>query len=63
MLLINVGRLMSETGVPMNSEWAEPPQEQGNTGKATPGALLAAQREGWQAFVEAISRITGAENA
>ncbi|HEX5341142.1 MAG TPA: helix-turn-helix domain-containing protein, partial [Duganella sp.] len=27
----------------------EPPQEQGNTGKATPGALLAAQREamGW----------------
>jgi transcriptional regulator with XRE-family HTH domain len=49
MLLINVGRLMSETGVPMNSEWAEPPQEQGNTGKATPGALLAAQREamGW----------------
>jgi len=33
----------------MNSEWAEPPQEQGNTGKATPGALLAAQREamGW----------------
>jgi cytoskeleton protein RodZ len=49
MLLINVGRLMSETGVPMNSEWAEPPQEQGNTGKATPGALLGAQREamGW----------------
>lgn len=33
----------------MNSEWAEPPREQGNTGKATPGALLAAQREamGW----------------
>ncbi|MYM66318.1 DUF4115 domain-containing protein [Pseudoduganella sp. FT55W] len=33
----------------MNSEWAETPQEQGNTGKATPGALLAAQREamGW----------------
>jgi cytoskeleton protein RodZ len=33
----------------MNSEWAEPPQEQGSTGKATPGALLAAQREamGW----------------
>jgi len=33
----------------MNSEWAEPPQEQGNTDKATPGALLAAQREamGW----------------
>jgi cytoskeleton protein RodZ len=33
----------------MNSEWAESPQEQGNTGKATPGALLAAQREamGW----------------
>ncbi|MYM25330.1 DUF4115 domain-containing protein [Duganella sp. FT135W] len=33
----------------MNSEWAEPPQEQGNTGKATPGALLGAQREamGW----------------
>jgi cytoskeleton protein RodZ len=51
MLLINVGRLMSETGVPMNSEWAEPPQEQGSTstGKATPGALLASQREsmGW----------------
>ncbi|MYM74970.1 DUF4115 domain-containing protein, partial [Duganella sp. FT134W] len=35
----------------MNSEWAEPPQEQGSTstGKATPGALLASQREsmGW----------------
>ncbi|MRW89145.1 DUF4115 domain-containing protein [Duganella sp. FT80W] len=33
----------------MNSEWAEPPQEQGSTGKATPGALLAAQRQamGW----------------
>lgn len=33
----------------MNSEWAESPQEQGSTGKATPGALLAAQREamGW----------------
>lgn len=35
----------------MNSEWAEPPKEQGSTstGKATPGALLAAQREamGW----------------
>lgn len=35
----------------MNSEWAEAPKEQGNTstGKATPGALLAAQREklGW----------------
>ncbi len=25
--------------------------------------VLAAQREGWQAFVEAISRITGVENA
>nr|WP_315260651.1 RodZ domain-containing protein [uncultured Duganella sp.] len=33
----------------MNSEWAEAPKEQGSTGKATPGALLAAQREamGW----------------
>ncbi|WP_373988145.1 helix-turn-helix domain-containing protein [Duganella sp. BuS-21] len=33
----------------MNSEWAESPQEQGSTGKTTPGALLAAQREamGW----------------
>jgi len=33
----------------MNSEWAEPPKEHGSTGKATPGALLAAQREamGW----------------
>jgi len=51
MLLINVGRLMSETGIPMNSEWAEAPKEQGSTGKATPGALLAAQREamGWTA--------------
>lgn len=51
MLLINVGRLMSETGIPMNSEWAEPPKEHGSTGKATPGALLAAQREamGWTA--------------
>jgi cytoskeleton protein RodZ len=49
MLLINVGRLMSETGVPMNSEWAEPPKEHGSTSQATPGALLAAQREakGW----------------
>ena len=25
--------------------------------------VLASQRQGWQAFVEAISRITGAENA
>jgi len=25
--------------------------------------VLAAQREGWRAFVEAVSRITGAENA
>lgn len=33
----------------MNSEWAEAPKEQGSTAKATPGALLAAQREamGW----------------
>lgn len=33
----------------MNSEWAEAPKEQGSSGKATPGALLAAQREamGW----------------
>lgn len=33
----------------MNSEWAEAPKEQVSTGKATPGALLAAQREamGW----------------
>jgi PadR family transcriptional regulator, regulatory protein PadR len=27
------------------------------------GKVLASQRQGWQAFVEAISRITGAENA
>ena len=49
MLLINVGRLMSETGIPMNSEWAEPPEDQGNKSLATPGAQLAAQREamGW----------------
>src|SRR5471032_1969656 len=48
MLLINVGRLMSETGIPMNSEWAEPPKDQGSS-LATPGAQLAAQREamGW----------------
>jgi PadR family transcriptional regulator PadR len=26
-------------------------------------SVLASQREGWQAFVEAISRITGVENA
>jgi hypothetical protein len=25
--------------------------------------VLAAQRQGWQTFVEAISRITGVENA
>jgi cytoskeleton protein RodZ len=33
----------------MNSEWAEPPKEHGSTSQATPGALLAAQREamGW----------------
>src|SRR5450830_1429574 len=59
MLLINVGRLMSETGVPMNSEWAEPPQEQGSTStstsKATPGALLAAQRETMGLTVEQIA--------
>jgi cytoskeleton protein RodZ len=49
MLLINVGRLMSETGIPMNSEWAEPPKDQGKSSLATPGAQLAAQREamGW----------------
>jgi cytoskeletal protein RodZ len=49
MLLINVGRLMSETGIPMNSEWAEPPKDQGSSSLATPGAQLAAQREamGW----------------
>src|SRR5476651_1643642 len=48
MLLINVGRLMSETGIPMNSEWAEPPKDQASS-LATPGAQLAAQREamGW----------------
>ncbi len=27
------------------------------------GKVLASQREGWRAFVEAISRITGVENA
>src|SRR5580658_7038622 len=27
------------------------------------GEVLAAQKQGWQAFVEAISRITGVENA
>lgn len=54
MLLIKVGRLMSETGVPMNSERAETPraeapqQPQGNLALA--GAQLKAQREtlGWQ---------------
>lgn len=41
----------------MNSEWAEPPQEQGSTstGKATPGALLAAQREAMGLTVEQIA--------
>jgi cytoskeleton protein RodZ len=41
----------------MNSEWAEPPQEQGSTstGKATPGALLAAQREAVGLTVEQIA--------
>jgi cytoskeleton protein RodZ len=39
---------MSETGIPKNSEWAEPPKGQGSS-LATPGAQLAAQREamGW----------------
>jgi cytoskeleton protein RodZ len=33
----------------MNSEWAEPPEDQGSKSLATPGAQLAAQREamGW----------------
>ncbi|MFS2003834.1 helix-turn-helix domain-containing protein [Duganella sp. CT11-25] len=33
----------------MNSEWAEPPKDQGSSSLATPGAQLAAQREamGW----------------
>lgn len=41
----------------MNSEWAEPPQEQGSTstGKATPGALLASQREAIGLTVEQIA--------
>ena len=41
----------------MNSEWAEPPQEQGSTstGKATPGALLSAQREAMGLTVEQIA--------
>src|SRR5436305_692599 len=56
MLLINVGRLMSETGIPMNSEWAEPPKkDQGSTSLATPGAQLAAQREAMGMSVEQIA--------
>src|SRR5471032_1221555 len=54
MLLINVGRLMSETGIPMNSEWAEPPKDQGSS-LATPGAQLAAQREAMGLTVEQIA--------
>jgi cytoskeleton protein RodZ len=49
MLLIKVGRLMSETGIPMNSEWAETPQQQPQGNLALAGAQLKAQREalGW----------------
>lgn len=49
MLLIKVGRLMSETGIPMNSEWAETPQQQPQGNLASAGAQLKAQREalGW----------------
>src|SRR5476649_1080436 len=54
MLLINVGRLMSETGIPMNSEWAEPPKDQGSS-LAAPGAQLAAQREAMGLTVEQIA--------
>ncbi|TFW18168.1 helix-turn-helix domain-containing protein, partial [Duganella callida] len=40
----------------MNSEWAEPPQEQGSTAKkAAPGELLARQREAMGLTVEQIS--------
>ncbi|MBV5324336.1 MAG: helix-turn-helix domain-containing protein [Rhodospirillaceae bacterium] len=54
MLLINVGRLMSDTGESMNSEWVEPPQEQ-QTSVASPGAQLAAQREALGLTVEQIA--------
>ena len=49
MLLIKMGRLMSETGIPMNSEWAETPQQQPQGNLALAGAQLKAQREalGW----------------
>src|SRR5690606_12777591 len=49
MLLIKVGRLMSETGIPMNSERAETPQQQPQGNLASAGAQLKAQREalGW----------------
>src|SRR5450830_1606694 len=50
MLLIKMGRLMSETGIPMNSEQAETPQQQPRSGGlASAGAQLKAQREalGW----------------
>ena len=35
MLRINVGRLMSETGVPMNSEWADAPKDQAGSSLGT----------------------------
>jgi cytoskeleton protein RodZ len=53
MLLINVGRLMSETA--MNSEWVEPPKDQAKTGPTTPGAQLKAQREALGLSVEHIA--------
>lgn len=53
MLLINVGRLMSETA--MNSERVESPKEQGKNSLATPGAQLQAQREALGLSVEHIA--------
>lgn len=55
MLLINVGRLMSDTGESMNSEWVDTPQEQAAPSAATPGAQLAAQREALGLTVEQIA--------
>jgi len=39
----------------MNSEWVEPPKDQGKTGLATPGAQLKAQREALGLSVEHIA--------
>jgi len=52
-LRINVGRLMSDTGVQMDSEWQEEPKSQRHA--STPGAELAAQREALGMTVEQIA--------